>query len=226
MIRSVRRIGRDVSIERPLGRGFAFDPLRRLSEELIGAIARSLHELAVMQDGRAVIGISRDVAAASRITLANATGAMDEDFVEAALVRLILGFVAEVPLAKDASAITGLLQLLGQCGRAQGHSFALQDGVRDAILEFMPSGQQRAARRGAGRRDLEIGETDALAAESVQIRGPEDRVAMGAHVAVSLVVRQDEKDVGPIGRQRRQGAKQNSGEESHGGVPAWPRPRP
>jgi hypothetical protein len=120
-----------------------------------------------MQDSRSVIGIPRDVAAAAGIALADATGAMDEDFVEAALVRLILCLVTEVPLAEDTGAITGLLQLLSERRGAEGHPLTLQDGVRDAVLELMPAGQQRTARRGAGRRDLEVGETDALAPEFV-----------------------------------------------------------
>ena len=124
---------------------------------------------------------------------------MDEDFIKAALVRLILGFVAEVPLPEDAGAITGLLQLLGQRGGSQSHPLTFQDGVGDAVLELMASGQQSAARRSAGRRDLEIDETDALAAELVQVRGLEDRVTVGADIAVTLVVRKDEKDVGPVG---------------------------
>ena len=124
---------------------------------------------------------------------------MDEDFVEAALVRLILGFVAEVPLAEDAGPIAGLLQLLRQGGRTESHAFTLQDGVGDAVLELMASGQQSAARRGAGRRDLEVGEADALAAELVQVRGLEDRVTVGSDIAVTLVIGEDEKDVGPVG---------------------------
>ena len=199
VIRSVRGIGRDVSVEGTFGRGFAFDPLRGLGEELIGAITSSLHELTVMEDRRTVIRITRDVAAAAGIALADAAGSMDEDFVEAALVRLILGFVAEVPLAEDTGAITGLLQLLGQRGGAQGHPLTFQDGVGDAVLEFMPSGQQRAARRSAGRRDLEVGEADALATELIQVRGLEDRVPVGADVAVTLVIGQDEQDIGPVG---------------------------
>ena len=199
VIRSVRRVGRDVGVEGSLGRGFAFDPLRGLGEELIGAIASSLHELTVMEDRRAVIGVTRNVAAAARIALADAAGAMDEDFVEATLIRLIFGFVAEVPLAKDAGAITGLLELLGQRGGAQGHPLTFQDGVGDAVLELVTTGEQGAARRGAGRRDLEIGETDALRPELIQVRGLEDRVPVGADVAVTLVIGQDEQDIGPVG---------------------------
>jgi hypothetical protein len=65
---------------------------------------------------------------------------MDEDFVEAALVGLILRLVAEVPLAKDTRTITGLLELLGQGRGAKGQSLALEDGVRDTVLELMSSG--------------------------------------------------------------------------------------
>ena len=109
MIRSVGRIGRDVRVERPLGGSLPFDPLGRLFEEFVSAIARRLHELAVMKQRGCVVGVTRDVATAAGIALADTTGAMDVDLVKATLVRLILSLVAQVPLAEDARAVARLL---------------------------------------------------------------------------------------------------------------------
>ena len=205
VVRPVRSVRRDVSVERTLGGGLAFDPLGRLLEEFVGAVALGLHELAVVQQGRAIIGILRDIAAAARVALADAAGAMDVHLVETALVRLVFGFVAEVPLAEDTCPVTGLLQLLGKRHRSEGHALAFEDRVRDAVLELVTAGQQGAARRRARRRDLEVGEPDALGAELIEVRRLEDRIPVGAQVAIALVVGQDEDDVRTIRRHDGQG---------------------
>ncbi len=141
MIRAVRSIRRDVSIKWALRRHFAFNPRRRLLKEFVGTIALGLHKLAIMQKRRSVIGITGDVATASRIMLTDTTGAMDINLIEAPLIRLILSLVAEVPLAEDTRAITCLLELLGQCHRRERHPLPLQDRMGDTILEFMPASQ-------------------------------------------------------------------------------------
>ena len=215
IVGSVRSVGRDISIERTLGRGLAFDPLGRLFEEFVGAVPLGLHELAVMQQSRAVIRILRHVTTATRIALADPTGAMDVHLVEAAPARLILGLVAKVPLAEDTGPITRLLQLLGQRHRAEGHALALQNRVGDSVLEFVAPSQQGAARRRTSRRDLEVGEADALAAKLVQIRGLEDRVPMRAEIAVTLIVRQDEDDVRSLGGQ--DGQRKHDGQDAEQG---------
>ncbi|MEY3530243.1 MAG: hypothetical protein RLZ70_1311 [Verrucomicrobiota bacterium] len=171
-----------------------------------------------MQQGRPEVGILGYIAAAAGVALADPARAMDVDLVETALVRLVLRLVAEMPFAEDAGAVAGLLQLLGQGRRAERQALALEDGVGDAVLELMPPGQQRATRGGAGRRDLEIREADAFGAEPVEVRGLEHRVAVRAHVAVALVVRQDEEDVRAIGGVDDE-REQQAGKEAHRGDP-------
>ena len=109
VIRPVRCISGHPGEERPLGGGFAFDPPSRLGEELIGAVAGGLHELTIMQNRWPVIGILRHVTTTPRITLTDATRAMNKHFAKAALVRLILGLIAEVPFAEDTGSVAGLL---------------------------------------------------------------------------------------------------------------------
>ena len=217
VVGSVRRVGGHPSQEGTLGCSLAFDPLGGLREELIGTVAGRLHEFAVMQDRRSVVGILGHVTAAPRVALADTAGSMDEDFVEAPLVRLILRLVAEVPLSEDPGPIARLLELLGQGRGAKGQSLALEDGVRDAVLEFMSTSQQSAPRRGTGRGDLEIREADALRVQLVEVRGLEHGVTVRADIAVPLVIREDEQDVGSLGGERRQGTEQQSGEQSHRG---------
>ena len=100
-----------------------------------------------------------------------------------------------MPFAEDAGPVAGLLKLFGQRRRPKGQALALQDGMRHAILELMPSREQRAPRRCARWRDLKIDEPDALRAKLVDVRRLEDRITMGAQVAISLVVGEDEEDV-------------------------------
>jgi hypothetical protein len=52
----------------------------------------------------------------------------------------------------------------------------------------------------------------------VEIRGLQYGVTVSADIAVTLVIREDEEDVGSIGGERREGAKQQSGKQSHGGT--------
>src|SRR5882724_3013946 len=93
-------------VERRVVLAFGIDPFERLREEHIGAIAFGFDERAVVQNDGIEILVVRRVAAAARIGLADAAGAVNEDFVEAALVRLIGGFVAEVPFAEDAGGVS------------------------------------------------------------------------------------------------------------------------
>ena len=46
----------------------------------------------------------------------------------------------------------------------------------------------------------------------VEIRGLQYGVTVSADIAVTLVIREDEEDVGPVGGERSECAKQQSGE--------------
>ena len=79
----------------------------------------------------------------------------------------------------------------------------------DAVLKLMPAGEQRAARRGASRRDLEVNKPHALCAKPIEVRRLEDRVTMGGKVAIALVVSQNEQDI----RLRRSSQQTNTGKK-------------
>ena len=51
----------------------------------------------------------------------------------------------------------------------------------------------------------------------VEIRGLQYGVTVSADIAVTLVIREDEEDIGPVGGESSEGAKQQSGKQSHGG---------
>lgn len=65
-----------------------------------------------MPDRRIEILVVRRVTATADVGLADAAGTVDEDFVEAAIVRLIRFFVAEMPLAEDPRRVAGRLEHL------------------------------------------------------------------------------------------------------------------
>ena len=197
--RTVRRVRGEVQVE-GLPAFYALDPLRRLREKDIGAVAFGLLELAVVFDERGEIRVARRVAARAGVVLADAAAAVDEDLVEAASLRLILVLVAEVPFAKHACGVTDGLQHLRQRDGVERHALAFQDGVGHAVLEFVPAGEQRTARGRAGGADVEVREPHAFAVQPVEVRRLEHRIAMRRDVAVALIVGEDENDVRAFAR--------------------------
>ena len=151
-----------------------------------------------MQDRGVEIRVARRVAAGAGIDLPDAARAVDEDLVKAAPVGLILGLVAQMPLAENAGGVAGGLEHLRQRGGLQREPLALEDRVGDAVLELVPAGHQRAARRRARGADMEVREPHALGMQLVEVGRLEHGIAMRGDVAVALVVGEDEDDVGPF----------------------------
>src|SRR5437870_7895717 len=112
---------------------------------------------------------------------------MNEDLVEPASAWLIGVLIPEMPLAENSRPIAGGFQHLGDGRRLEAHPFALEDCVRDTGSKFMPTGHQSTARRRTSWADVEVGETDTLFGEGVDVWGMDDRVAGPAEIAVSLV---------------------------------------
>lgn len=116
---------------------------------------------------------------------------------EAALARPPVRLIAEVPFAEDAGCVPGFLQHLCDGGCLWRQPLALKDGMRDAILELMPSGQEGRASWGASRADVEIREAHAFVMKPVEVGRLEDRVAVAGQIAVALVIRQHKDDIRP-----------------------------
>jgi hypothetical protein len=169
--------------------------VQRLREENVGAITFGLFEPAVVPDGGVKIGVARRVAATARVGLPDAARAVDEHFIESAPVGLISVFVAQMPLAENTRGVAGGLQHLRQRHRFEAQPLALVDGVRDAGAEFVAARHQRGAGGRASRADVEIGETDALPGERIQVRGFENRIPGKTQIAVTLVIGHHQRDV-------------------------------
>ena len=78
----------------------------------------------------------------------------------------------------------------------------------DAVFKFVAPRVERAARRGAGGTHVKIVEAHALGAERVEVRGFEDRIAVGGKVAVALIIGENKNDIGPRRGGGRCGGKQ------------------
>jgi hypothetical protein len=124
---------------------------------------------------------------------------MNKHFVKAAPVWLIRRFIAQVPFAEDASSISRVLQHLRQRDGIGRQSFALEDRMRDAIPELVTSREQRRARGRASGTHIEVCESNALTVELIQVWRPEHRIPVAAQVAVTLIVGDDEDDIGTFG---------------------------
>ena len=192
----VGSVGRDTGEEGASAAG-PFHPRNGLSEEHVGAVAAGLHEAAVVEDGGIEVGVFRGVAAGTGEGLADAAAAVDEDLVESAAIGLVGGFIAEVPFPEDAGGVAGGAKDVGEGDGGWREAFAFEDGVGDAVAEFVSARQQRAAGGGAGGADMEVDEPRAFAVEAVDVRRAEDGVAVAGEVAVPLVIGEDEDDVGP-----------------------------
>jgi len=127
------------------------------------------------------------------------------------LRTLQLRYVAQVPLAENARDVAGALERLRNRGGLEGEPLAFQDGVGDAIAKLVSSGHQRRPRGGARGADVKVGEPDALVMDPIDIGGLQHRIPVTRHVAIALVVGENENDVG---LKRRLGGR--TGKAAHG----------
>ena len=220
----VRGVGRDTGEERTIGFLGRFDPARGLGKKDIGAEAGGFRERAVVADDGIEVGVAGDIAAGAGIGLADAAAAVDEDLVEAAGAGLIGGFVAEMPFPKNAGGVTGGFQDLSEGGGVESEALAFEDGVGDAVFEFVTAGEERGASGRASGADVEIGEAHALSAESVEVGRLEDGISVSGKIAVALIVGDDEENVGARGGGRgggECGEGEKEGKKEREEKPPW-----
>src|SRR5689334_15264636 len=98
----------------------------------------------VVPDRRIEIAVIRSVAATAGIGLANSAATVDIDFLEAATVREVRIFVAEVPFAENASGVTGVAQEFGDGTGLQAKPLAFENRVGDAGTKLVLAGHQRS----------------------------------------------------------------------------------
>jgi len=148
----------------------------------------------VANDGIKIF-VPRRIGTTAFIRLANPTRAVDEGFVKPARVRLIRFLIAEMPFAKNAAGVTGLLQHLRQNGRLERHALALEDGMRHAVFHRMPAGHDGTPRRRASRAHQKPREPRARVVQLVEVWSTNPWMPMPPNRPVTLIIGDDENDV-------------------------------
>ena len=190
--RSVRCVGGYVTEEGPVG--VFCDKALALAEEHVRAVA-------FVRGGDAVfeIGVVKVVVAPRVARVADAAAGVVNGFGKAALVRPVGRAVAEVPLAEVASAVARASECVGEGPLVGAQQRAAADGVPDASAVAVVAGEEAGAGGGAGGADVVVGEAHGVLVEAVEARRADRAVAVTAQVAVTLVVGEDEDDVGARG---------------------------
>jgi len=131
--------------------------------------------------------------------LANTTCAMDERLVKPARVRLVRLLIAEMPFAKNAAGVTGLLQHLRQDGRLERHSFTLEDGVGYPILHRVPTGHDGTTRGRTRGADKKPREACAGVIKLIKIWRANPWMPVPANRAVALIIGDDQNNIWLLG---------------------------
>src|SRR5439155_3481405 len=121
--------------------------------------------------------------------------------IEAARLRMMRGAETLMPLADQASGITGAAQAVGDGALLERQSEFLF--VADVRIELMAEaclvtpGEKAGARRAAiRRRDVAVVATHAAGRERVEVRRRHVLAAVNAGVAIAEIVGDDDEDVG------------------------------
>ena len=106
---------------------------------------------------------------------------------------------AKVPLAKVAGGVALFFQQLGQRQLLRLHVAAVRE--RNAVAEWVPTGDATAARRAADRcRRIKPVELHSPLGHCIEVRRADDLVAIKPHVAPAKVITHDEHNVGSVYR--------------------------
>ena len=121
---------------------------------------------------------------------------------EAALMRQVREAVAEMPLAEHRGAVAIRGKDLGHRRDAVPEERPPRADRRGTVVQRIFARHELTACRRAHRRDVEVGQPDALIVEPVEVRRLEHRIAMARQVAIAVVVGQQDDDVRAPGRLR------------------------
>jgi hypothetical protein len=192
--RRVRRVRSEIAEERwgplpcPRRTGAFINKRHRLIKEDVLPVALPFRPLAVADDNRIEVNLrAADVPRAP---------------IKPTLPGRILAVIAQVPFADESGAIAGGFQELRQDDGVLVQMLSWLAGVRDPISELMHTRHERRASRRARRTHVELLEAHALIVQRIQVRRLEQWVPMSPHIAVALIVSQDEDDVRFLGGNR------------------------
>ena len=127
--------------------------------------------------------------------LGESAAAVAEHLLEALVLGAHGVVVAEVPLAEEPGRVASVAKDLCDRDLRRGHHRAAAVGVDRAGPHAVAARHERGPRGGAHRAHVEALHGGALRGEGVEARRVQDRVPVGAEIAVALVVREDHEDV-------------------------------
>jgi len=165
LVRRMRRVEREVEVERLVGILVLDELDRRVAEQLRG-VSRLAERLVLPPPVRHSEHLALEVVVLARKE--------PVEVVEAALTRPHLPVaVPDVPLADERRPVAGLVQRLGQrplVGRQPVGEGGRNDEPLQAVAERIPPGHERRAGRRAHRRHVERLEPDPVGGQPVEVR--------------------------------------------------------
>ena len=171
-----------------------FDETDRLVEPHVRTVSRVLHGRAVVEIGVVEVVVSPEIGG-----LSHAAALVGHHVPESAVLGPVGVVVAEVPFAEHGGAVSGRAEDV-----RHGRLRFTQDGPppagRPGAVAHGPAARhQGAARRRAQGRHVEVDKADRVIVKGVDTRCFQPRVPGAFQVAVALVVRDDQDDIGSLG---------------------------
>ena len=121
---------------------------------------------------------------------------MEERFLESLIHGPEGVIVAQVPLAEDARAITGILEVFRECFFRGMHHGSTDKGIHHAGAVIVAARQEAGPGGRADRRHIEALETGAPRVEGIQMGRLEQGMTMDCQIAIALIVGNDDDQVG------------------------------
>ena len=119
-----------------------------------------------------------------------------------------------MPLAEDASGITGVLEQVPHGGKLRTQQGAPATHIDCAVARGVQAREQLATGGRTHRRHVKVAKTQALFSQLVEVRRSDNWIAVGRQLRVALIVGHDDDDVGLCGQRWRGG---NPGHEQKTG---------
>ena len=152
-----------------------------------------------MTNDRIKVLVARRVGAAALVGLTNSTGTMDERFIKSARVGLIGFFITQMPFAKNAAGVAGLLKYLRKDRCLKGHAFAFKDGVRHAVFHRVATGHDCATRGRTRRAYKKPCEACAGVIKLIEIWRANPWMPVPPNGAVALIIGDNQNDIWLLG---------------------------
>ena len=186
---AVRGVGRDVSEERLVSVGL--NEFHALIEPDIGTEPFEPLMLSARD-----VGVVKVVVAPIVGRLTNATSLMIDTELEAPVFWSIRVAVAQMPLTEHAGRVAILAEYIGHGDFTAAQHAASLNRVPDPDAIRIATGHRARNESGAGGVDMEVVEQRSLTAQLVDVGSLDSRVARKGHIAIALVVGDDDYDIG------------------------------